>query len=88
MPPITLAEAKAFLRVIDVAEDALVQLLIDAAMARIEAATELVLTDASPAPLRLAILMLVAQAFEHRDAGEPPLGLVEPWLAPFRKARL
>ena len=41
MPPITLAEAKAFLRVSDDAEDALVQLLIDAATGRLEAATGL-----------------------------------------------
>ena len=88
MPPITLAEAKAFLRVTDDAEDALVQLLIDAATGRVETAVGMVLTDPTPAPLRLAVLMLVAQAFEHRDAGEPSLGLVEPWLAPYRRARL
>ena len=88
MPPITLAEARAFLRVTDDAEDALVQLLIDAAVARVAAATALTLTDASPAPLRLAVLMLVAHGFEHREAAEAPLSLVEPWLAPWRKARL
>jgi hypothetical protein len=88
MPPITLAEAKAFLRVSDDAEDALVQLLIDAAIARVEAETGQALTDVSPAPLRLCILMLVAHGFEHREAAEAPLALVEPWLAPFRPVRL
>jgi len=88
MPPITLAEAKAFLRVTDAAEDALVQLLIDAAAGRVEAATGLSLSDVSPAPLRLCILMLVAHGFEHREAAEAPLALVEPWLAPFRAVRL
>lgn len=88
MPPITLAEARAFLRVTDDAEDALVQLLIDAAVQRIEVATALTLTDASPAPLRLAVLMLIAHGFEHREAAEAPIGLVEPWLSPYRKARL
>ncbi len=88
MPPITLAEARLFLRVTDDAEDGLVQLLIDAAVARVEAATGLTLTDASPAPLRLSLLMLVAHGFEHREAAETPLALVEPWLAPFRQVRL
>jgi len=84
----TLAEAKGFLRVADASEDALVTLLIDAAEARVAAATGLVLTPTSPAPLRLAVLVLVAHAYEHRDDSEPPPGLVETWLAPYRKARL
>ncbi|MBC7667738.1 head-tail connector protein [Caulobacter sp. DWR2-3-1b2] len=89
----TLAEAKGFLRVADATEDALVTLLIDAAEARVAAATGLVLAPASPAPLRLAILTLVSHAYEHRaqsseTSAEPPLGLVEPWLAPYRTARL
>ncbi|MDO8295084.1 MAG: head-tail connector protein [Caulobacter sp.] len=88
MPPITLAEAKAFLRVTDDAEDSLVQLLIDAAVARVETAAGLILTDMSPAPLRLALLMLIAHGFEHRETAEAPLALVEPWLAPFRTVRL
>jgi uncharacterized phiE125 gp8 family phage protein len=41
-----------------------------------------------PEPLRQAILALVAHGFEHREAAQAPLGLVEPWLAPFRRARL
>jgi hypothetical protein len=88
----TLAEAKGFLRVADAGEDALVTLLIDAAETRVAAATGLALTLASPAPLRLAVLVLVAHAYEHRDSmlngGEPPPGLVEAWLAPYRTARL
>lgn len=88
MPPITLAEAKAFLRVGDDAEDGLVQLLIDAAVGRVAAATGLTLSDTSPAPLRLCLLMLVAHGFEHREAGEAPVGLIEPWLAPYRVVRL
>ena len=88
MPPVTLAEARLFLRVSDDAEDGLVQLLIDAAVARVEAATGLTLADASPAPLRLCLLMLVAHGFEHREVAEAPLSLVEPWLAPFRTVRL
>lgn len=85
---LTLAEARAFLRVADPDEDATISLLIDAAEARIAAATGLTLSPASPAPLRLAVLTLVAHAHEHRDTGDPPVALVEPWLAPYRRARL
>ncbi|PTS90108.1 head-tail connector protein, partial [Caulobacter sp. HMWF009] len=52
---LTLSEARAFLRVADASDDALVSLLIDAAEARVAAATGLSLTPASPAPLRLAV---------------------------------
>jgi hypothetical protein len=85
---LTLAEARAFLRVPDVSEDAVLAILIDAAEARIASAASVTLSPTSPAPLRLSVLTLVAHAYEHRDAGEPSLALVEPWLAPYRKARL
>jgi hypothetical protein len=86
---LSLADARAFLRAPDASEDAVLTLLIDAAEARVAAAAGLALSAASPAPLRLAVLTLVAHAYEHRDAaGEPALALVEPWLTPFRKARL
>jgi uncharacterized phiE125 gp8 family phage protein len=41
-----------------------------------------------PGPLVQAILGLVAHGFEHREDADPPLGLVEPWLSPYRRARL
>ena len=85
---LTLAEARAFLRVPDASEDAVLTILIDAAEARIAAAASVTLSPTSPAPLRLAVLTLVAHAYEDRDAGEPSLALVEPWLTPYRKARL
>ena len=85
---VTVAEAKAFLRVTDSGEDDLVSLLIDAAQARVETYTGLTRDTTSAAPLRLAILMLVAHGFEHREAAEAPLGLVEPWLAPYRPVHL
>ncbi|MET3667888.1 head-tail connector protein [Caulobacter sp. 1776] len=85
---LTLAEARAFLRAPDTSDDAVLTLLIDAAEARVAAAAGAALAPTSPAPLRLAVLTLVAHAYEHRDAGEPSLSLVEPWLTPYRKARL
>jgi hypothetical protein len=85
---LTRAEAKGFLRVAETTDDGLITLMIDAAEVRVAAATGLTLTPASPAPLRLAILTLVAHAHAQREPAEPPLALVEPWLAPYRKARL
>jgi uncharacterized phiE125 gp8 family phage protein len=41
-----------------------------------------------PEPLRQAVLALVAHSFEHREAADLPLALVEPWLAPYRRVRL
>ena len=84
---VTVAEAKAFLRVTDSAEDSLISLLIDAAQVRVEGAVGLTLDTNSPAPLRLAVLMLVAHGFEHREA-QAPVALVEPWIAAYRTVRL
>jgi hypothetical protein len=85
--PVTLAEAKLFLRVEHGAEDGLIQTLIDAARARVEAETGLILDAASPAPLRLAVLMLTLRAYER---GERELAIrpVEAWIAPYRQVRL
>lgn len=41
-----------------------------------------------PEPLRQAVLALVAHSFEHREAADLPLALIEPWLAPYRRVRL
>lgn len=85
--PVTLAEAKLFLRVEHAAEDGLIQTLIDAARTRVEGDVGLSLTSTSPAPLRLAILMLCLRAYE-RGEREMPIGPVEAWLAPYRLVRL
>ena len=85
--PVSLTEAKLFLRVEHGAEDGLIQTLIDAARARVEGDVGLSLTSTSPAPLRLAILMLCLCAYE-RGESETPIAPVEAWVAPYRVQRL
>lgn len=85
--PVLLAEAKLFLRVEHGAEDGLIQTLIDAARARVEGDVGLTLTSTSPAPLRLAVLMLALRAYERGDSGMP-VAPVEAWIAPYRVVRL
>ena len=85
--PVTLTEAKLFLRVGHDAEDGLIQTLIDAARARVEGEVGLGLTSTSQAPLRLAILMLALRAYE-RGESEMPTAPVQAWIAPYRVVRL
>jgi len=85
--PVTLAEAKRFLRVEHEAEDGLIQTLIEAAQARVEGDVGLGLTSTSPAPLRLAVLMLALRAYERGEA-EMSVAPVEGWIAPYRVVRL
>jgi len=85
--PVSLTEAKLFLRVEHGAEDGLIQTLIDAARVRVESEVGLTLTSTSPAPLRLAILMLTLRAYERGET-EMPIQPVEAWLAPYRVVRL
>jgi hypothetical protein len=85
--PVSLTEAKLFLRVEHEAEDALIQTLIDAARARVEGEAGSSLTSTSPAPLRLAILMLALRAYERGEV-EMSIRPVEAWIAPYRPVRL
>ena len=85
--PVSLTEAKLFLRVEHEAEDGLIQTLIDAARARVERDVEQSLTSTSPAPLRLAILMLTLAAYERGEAAMAATS-VDAWVAPYRVVRL
>ena len=85
--PVTVAEAKLFLRVEHDAEDGLIQTLVEAGRARVEGDVGLSLTSTSPAPLRLAILMLTLRAYERGEA-EMAIAPVEAWVAPYRVVRL
>lgn len=81
-PAVTLAEAKLFLRVESDTGDAAIQTMAEAAQERVEASTGVDVHQTSPAPLRLAILMLVLRQYERGE--EAPLSVVEPWIAPYR----
>ena len=85
--PVSLTEAKTFLRVAHDAEDDLIQTVIDAARARVEGDVGLSLTSTSPAPLRLAILMLALRAYE-RDEIDMAIAPVEAWISPYRTVRI
>ena len=85
--PVALTEAKLFLRVEHDAEDQLIATLIEAARARVEGEVGLNLTSTSPAPLRLAVLMLTLKAYERGEV-EMAVAPVEAWIAPYRVVRL
>ena len=70
--PISLAEAKQYLRVERDADDELVAALIAAARNAVELSTRRVLIAPDiPAPLLQAIRLLLAQSYEHRDQVRP-----------------
>ncbi|MFT3998403.1 MAG: head-tail connector protein [Asticcacaulis sp.] len=86
--PVALIEAKLFLRVSHDEEDTLIATFIAAAVARLEAGLGVTLDASSPAPLRLAVLDLIARAYDTRGEGAVSLDGLEPWIAPYREVRL
>lgn len=82
--PVSLSEAKAFLRVTHDAEDDVISMLLEAAKCRVE---DVVGVGVDEAPVRLSVLYLVAQAYSGRGEVED-VGAVEAWLAPYRQVRL
>lgn len=85
MEAVSLAEAKLFLRVDRDDEDAVIAAFIEKAQETVEREVRVSIKSTSPAPLRLAILMLCLRAYESGET-DMPLTRVEPWISPYRIA--
>jgi len=84
--PVSVGEARAFLRVGHEGEDPLIARLITAARERLERELGLALDEAAPGPLKQALLEQVAHAFERGEGETSRAG--QGWIAPYRPVRL
>ncbi len=81
---VSLEEARVFLRIDHGESDEILIVLLEASTARVEALTGE--REDWPAPLRLAVLALVARSFD--DGVPADMALVAPLIAPWCKVRL
>jgi uncharacterized phage protein (predicted DNA packaging) len=86
---VSVAEAKAFLRLDHDYEDAVIETLIAAAQDRIQTEIGSELNPGSSASLRLSVMILVAQGFEDRlGGGSTNHQFLTKLLSPHRQVRL
>jgi hypothetical protein len=86
--PVSLNEAKLFLRLSHDSEDSLISTFLEASVASIEQLTGLVLSETSPAPLRLCVLYGLFEAYTGRGETQSLRTAIMALAAPYCTVRL